>query len=70
VLRPFAPMVSVQLLVPLWETDLPPDTDVLAPQLVDTATLPPAAERTLGLTEIEHVPVLVPGCVQLTVMLP
>jgi hypothetical protein len=65
-----APIVSVQLLLPFAATDLPPASDVFAPQLVDTLTLPPAAGRMVGLTEIEHVPVVVPGCVQLTVMLP
>src|SRR4051812_44023362 len=63
-------MVSVQLLAPLWATALPPATDVFEPQLVETLTLPPAAGRTPGLTEIEQLPVFVPACVQLTLMLP
>jgi len=71
VLRPFAPIVSVQLFVLFCETALPPDSDVFAPQLVDTVTVPPLAGNTDGLAEIEHVPPLVvPACVQLTLMLP
>src|SRR5436190_20597167 len=63
-------MVSVQLLLPFAATDLPPASDVLAPQLLDTLTLPPAAGSTVGLTAIEQVPAVVPACVQLTLMLP
>jgi hypothetical protein len=40
------------------------------PQFADTLTLPPAAGRTPGLTEIVHVPVVVPGCEHETLMLP
>src|SRR5690349_19678219 len=63
-------MLSVQLFVPVAVTALPPDTEAFAPQLVVTVTLPPAAVSTVGLTEIEHVPVVVPACVQLTLMFP
>ena len=71
VLRLLAPIVSVQLLEPFWATDLPPESDVLAPQLVETVTVPPLADSTDGLAEIEHVPPLVvPAWVQLTLMFP
>jgi hypothetical protein len=70
VARAFAGIESVQLLVPLAVSDFPPDSEALAPQLVDTVTFPPADESTDGLTEIEQVPLVVPACVQLTLMLP
>ena len=70
-LSPLAPIVSVQLLEPFWATDLPPESDVFAPQLVETVTVPPLADSTDGLAEIEHVPPLVvPDWVQLTLMFP
>ena len=70
-LRPLAPIVSVQLLEPFWATDLPPESDVFAPQLVETVTVPPLADSTDGLAEIEHVPPpVVPDWVQLTLMFP
>ena len=70
-LSEFAPIVSVQLFEPFCDTDFPPASDVFAPQLVETVTVPPLAGNTEGLAEIEHVPPLVvPACVQLTLMLP
>jgi len=72
VLSEFAPMVSVQLLEPFCATAFPPASDVLAPQLVETVTVPPLTGNTDGLAEIEHVPPppVVPDCVQLTLMFP
>ena len=65
----FAGIVSVHVFdEPV--TDLPPVTDVFAPQLVETLTVPPEAGNDVGLTLIEQEPVVVPGDVQLTVMLP
>jgi hypothetical protein len=56
--------------VPLCDSAFPPDSDAFAPQLVETVTLPPEAGSAVGDTEIEHVPVVVPGDVHVTLMLP
>jgi hypothetical protein len=73
VLPTLAGMASVQLLLATTTgADLPtgPASAVFMPQFADTLTLPPAAGRTPGLTEIVHVPVVVPGCEHETLMLP
>ena len=66
-----AGIASVQLFVPVCDSDLPPDSDVLAPQLVDTVTLPPEAGSAVGETLMLQVVVVPPpASTQLTTMFP
>jgi hypothetical protein len=67
---PFDGIVSTQLFVPLCDSALPPDSDVFAPQLVDTETLPPEAGNEVGETLIEQLAVPPPASTQFTMMVP
>ena len=48
----FAGITSVHVVVDVCVTDLPPLTDEVSPQLVETLTLPPDAGSDVGLTLI------------------
>ena len=67
----FGGIVSVQVVVDDWETDLPPVTDGVVQPLAEMVNVPPDAGRDVGLTLIvQALPPPGMNCVQLTVTLP